>query len=53
MDWQLRFPEHIVETTLRPDIVLFSDSTKQVVLLDLTVPWEERMEEANERKCAN
>ncbi|KAK0149611.1 hypothetical protein N1851_009641 [Merluccius polli] len=58
MDWQmkadlgkqLRFPEHIVETTLlRPDIVLFSDSTKQVVLLDLTVPWEERMEEANER----
>jgi hypothetical protein len=49
---QLRFPEHIVETTLRPDIVLFSDSTKQVVLLELTVPWEERMEEANERKRA-
>lgn len=24
---QLRFPEHIVETTLRPDIVLFSDPT--------------------------
>ena len=50
---QLRFPGHIVETTLRPDIVLFSDSTKQVVLLELIVPWEERMEEANERKDAN
>ncbi|KAK0150652.1 hypothetical protein N1851_008245 [Merluccius polli] len=49
---QLRFPEHIVETTLRPDIVLFSDVTRQVVLLELTVPWEERMEEANERKRA-
>lgn len=49
---QLKFPEQIVETTLRPDIVLFSDSTKQVVLLELTVPWEERMEEANERKRA-
>ena len=59
-DWQMKadlgkqlgFPEHIAETTLRPDIVLFSDSTKQVVLLELTVPWEERMEEANERKRA-
>ncbi|KAI7802934.1 polyprotein, partial [Triplophysa rosa] len=49
---QLRFPEHIVETTLRPDIVLFSDARKQVVLLELTVPWEVRMEEANERKRA-
>ena len=46
---QLRFPEHIVETTLRPDVVLSSDSIKQVVLLELTVPWEEGMSEANER----
>ena len=49
---QLRFPEHIAETTLRPDKVLFSDSLKQIVLLQLTVPWEERRDEANERKCA-
>lgn len=47
---QLRFPENIVETSLRPDIVLLSDSSKQVILLELTVPWEERMEEASERK---
>ena len=60
LDWQmkadlgkqLRFPQHIVETTLRPDIVLFSDSSKQVVLLELTIPWEECMDEVNERKHA-
>ncbi|XP_038131552.1 uncharacterized protein LOC119776958 [Cyprinodon tularosa] len=49
---QLKFPEHIVRTLLRPDLVLTSDSTKQVVLLELTVPWEDRMEEAHERKRA-
>ena len=49
---QLKFPERITRTSLRPDLVLTSDSTKQVVLLELTVPWEERMEEAHERKKA-
>ncbi|XP_035688709.1 LOW QUALITY PROTEIN: uncharacterized protein LOC118424272 [Branchiostoma floridae] len=49
---QLKFPEHIVATSLRPDMVLVSESTRQVVLLELTVPWEERISEANERKRA-
>ncbi|XP_075313231.1 uncharacterized protein LOC142373743 [Odontesthes bonariensis] len=57
-DWQLRvdlgkqlkFPENIIETRLRPDIVLQSESSKQVIMLELTVPWEERMEEASGRK---
>ncbi len=49
---QLRFPPHITETTLRPDIVLWSDSLKSFLMLELTVPWEERMEEAFERKRA-
>ncbi len=31
-------------------MVLMSDSSKQVVMLELTVPWEERIVEANERK---
>lgn len=47
---QLKFPENIAVTTLRPDIVLVPDTTSQVVLLELTVPWEERMAEAFERK---
>ena len=41
---------HIVATNLCPDIVLWSDMTKRVVLIELTVPWEEKIEEANERK---
>ncbi|XP_072560565.1 uncharacterized protein [Paramormyrops kingsleyae] len=45
---QLKFPDHIISTTLRPDMVLTSESTKQVVLLELTVPWEDRIEEAFE-----
>ena len=49
---QLKFPEHISATSLRPDMVLTSESTKQVVLVELTVPWEDRIEEANERKRA-
>ncbi|XP_061925310.1 uncharacterized protein LOC133664585 [Entelurus aequoreus] len=49
---QLKFPSHIAVTTLRPDIVLVSESTKQAVLLELTVPWEDRLEEAFERKLS-
>lgn len=57
-DWKLRadlkrklvFPEEILSTNLRPDIVMWSPNTKQVVIVELTVPWEERIEEANERK---
>ena len=46
---QLKFPEEIAITSLRPDIVLWSQSTKQVALIELTVPWEERIEEVHER----
>ncbi|XP_071400827.1 uncharacterized protein [Centroberyx affinis] len=61
-DWQLlvdlerqgqatEFPQPPT-STLRPDIVLLSESTKQAVLLELTVPWEDCLEEAFERKLA-
>ncbi|XP_062283087.1 uncharacterized protein LOC133987658 [Scomber scombrus] len=52
LEHQLKFPSHIAVTTLRPDIVLVSESTKQAVLLELTVPWEDRLEEAFERKLS-
>ncbi len=42
----------IAMTTLRPDMVLFSESSRQVVLLELTVPWEVRTAEAFEQKRA-
>lgn len=37
-------------TSLRADTILWSKGTKQEVLLELTVPWEERMEEAHKSK---
>ena len=46
----LQFPVHIVQTEKRPDIVAWSDSKKSVLLIELTVPWEENREEAHERK---
>ena len=49
---QLKFPAEIANTKLRPDIYLLSRMKKQIVLLELTVSREERMEEAHERKKA-
>ena len=46
VDKKLIFPQCITTTTLRPDIVLWSQSSKQVAMVELTVPWEERTEEA-------
>jgi hypothetical protein len=47
---KLKFPPEITTTNQRPDIVLWSKNTKQAVLIELTVPWEERIQDANERK---
>lgn len=49
---QLKFPQHIAETSLWPDIIIVSEATKQLIVLKLTMSWEEHIEEANERKCA-
>jgi len=46
---KLVFPD-VVQTNLRPDIVIWSTAPKKMILLELTVPWEERTDEANERK---
>ena len=59
-DWQLlvdlerqtKFPVHIVGTNLWPDIVMFSNSTKKVIMWELSVPWEENMESMHKRKIA-
>ncbi len=47
---QLRFPKNITDTSLRTDTVLLSETSKQVVMLELTVSWEEWMVAASERK---
>lgn len=50
LDQQLRFPREITLTSLRPDIIFWSSHTKTVIMVELTVPWEEGMEAAFERK---
>ena len=52
LERQLRFPQEIRSTALRPDIVIWSKRSKQVIIVELTVPWEDRVEEAYERKRA-
>jgi ribA/ribD-fused uncharacterized protein len=47
---QLVFPPEITSTTSRPDMVIWSRKTKTVIIIELTVPWEENMEAAHERK---
>lgn len=48
MGKQLKFPENA--TTTRPDMVLLLVASKQVILLELTVPWGDCFEDANEMK---
>ena len=46
----LQFPVHFIQIEKRPDIVAWSDSKKSVLLIELTVPWEEDQREAHKRK---
>ena len=50
LDRQLKFPQEIAITSLRPDIVIWSIAMKTVVMAELTVPWEDGLEAAFERK---
>ncbi len=47
---KLQFPE-VVHTALHTDIVLWSIKDHKIILIELTVPWEEICEEAYERKA--
>ena len=57
-DWEMRvdltqrltFPPEIAATNLRPDLVLWSKSCRRVFIVELTVPWEDAIDEAFERK---
>ena len=49
---RLVFPPEIFSTPLRPDIVIWSNSSKQVYLVELTCPAEEGIENAALRKEA-
>ncbi len=40
---KLIFPEEVAITTLRPDMILQSRSSKNILIAKLTVPWEDRL----------
>ncbi|KAI2663790.1 Nitric oxide reductase transcription regulator NorR1 [Labeo rohita] len=42
---------HVVQTSLRPDVVIWSEEAKRIILIEQTVPWEDGCEEALERKA--
>ena len=44
------FPVHIALTELRPDIVIYSNRIKRVVLIELTCPCEENMVQWHDKK---
>ena len=48
-EWK-KHSEIISKSGMRPDIVLHSPSTKKVILIELSVPYESRMEEAHTYK---
>lgn len=47
---RLQFPREITSTSLQPDIVLWSSTTKLVLLIELTIQWEAGVEAAWEPK---
>lgn len=56
-DWEMQVdlggklvPQEIVCSNLRPDTVLWSVSQRRLYFVELTVPWEDSVEEAYERK---
>lgn len=59
-DWELSvdlkrrlvFPQDVAVTSLRPDMVLLSRSRKAIIVAELTVPWEERLDVSHQLKKA-
>ena len=49
----LQFPVHIIQTKKQPLIVVWSNSKKSALLMEVTEPWEENQEEAHEQKKTN
>ena len=44
LDKKYNFSLHITYTELRPDITIYSNLAKKVILIELTCPCEENME---------
>ena len=54
-DWQFKvdigkFTEQITKALLQPDMIIFSNTTKQIIKSQSPVPWEDNIVESNTRK---
>jgi hypothetical protein len=47
---QLVVPQCMAMSRQRPDLIVFSENLKETIMMELTVPWEENMGWAHERK---
>ena len=52
LNGRLKFPSRVAETNLRPDMLLLSEKSRRVGIVELTVPSEERVELSGELKRA-
>ena len=43
-------PPHILTTSLRPDLVILREEEKEVIIVELTFPFETNLEDAHQRK---
>jgi hypothetical protein len=48
---KLVFPD-IVQITFRPDIVIWAEGVHTVIIVELTVPWEENCDEAHKTQMS-
>ena len=49
-EWRENYPDIVKETGQRPDIVVWSESDPRLILIELTVPYESRIEEQHQYK---
>ena len=47
IDKQLKFPSHIFVTLLRPDIVIYSNARRILIMIELTCPCEQNIGSAH------
>ena len=45
------YPQVLIESGKRPDLVLVSSSTDAIILVELTVSWEDRLQYSNALKA--
>ena len=50
--WRNDYPKIISNKGLRPDIILFSKANSKVILVELTIPLDSRLEQSHDYKTS-